>query len=89
MNYEDSVLTLKGVGPKRGAALVDYQIKTVGNLLNFYPGKYIDRNVMKSFGEFTEDGVVSIKALVLGQGRVQRLGGRLSIFSIPLLWEEA
>jgi len=88
MNYEDSILTLKGVGPKRGAALMDHQINTVGDLLNFYPGKYIDRNVLKSYDEFFEDEVLSIKALVLGQGRVQRLGGKLSVFSIPLLWDD-
>lgn len=88
MDWDDSVLTLKGVGPKRGKALEEHQIKTVGNLLNFYPKKYIDRNVTGSLNQFIESRALTIKALVLGSGRLQRFQGNLSMFSVPLLFEE-
>lgn len=88
MDWDDSVLTLKGVGPKRGTALEEHQIKSVGNLVNFYPKRYIDRNVPGSFDDVTESKAITIKALVCGYGRLQRIRGNLSIFSIPLLCEE-
>lgn len=88
MDWNDSVLTLKGVGPKRGKALQEHQIETVGNLLSFYPKKYIDRNVLGSLDEFTENQVLTVKALVLGSGRLQRIRGNLSIFTMPLLLDE-
>jgi len=88
MDWDDSVIILKGVGPKRGKALAEHQIKTVGNLLNFYPKKYIDRNVLGSLDQFIEGKAITVKALVCGSGRLQRIRGNLSIFSIPLLCEE-
>lgn len=88
MKWNDSVLTLKGVGPKRAKILEEHQIKTVKNLLNFYPKKYLDRNVLISSGDVSQGQAVTVKALVLGAGQLRRMGGKLSIFSIPLLWED-
>lgn len=87
MKWEDSLDKVKGVGPKRSEALAKVGIKTVGNLLSYYPQKYIDRSVFGDPEHFFEDQEISLKATVLDTGRVQRIRGNLSIFSVPLLWE--
>ena len=46
MNWEDSLTNIKGVGPKRKEALKNRGLETVGDLLSFYPRKYIDRSVL-------------------------------------------
>lgn len=88
MKWEDSLGQIKGVGPKRKEILESAGIKTIGNLLSCYPRKYLDRNVLGTPGEFSEDQEISIKATVLDSGRVQRIRGNLSILTVPLLWEE-
>jgi ATP-dependent DNA helicase RecG len=88
MKWEDSLEKIKGVGPKRREALAKAGIKTVGNLLSYYPRKYIDRSVFGNPEQFFEDQEISLKATVLDKGRVQRVRGNLSIFTVPLLWQE-
>lgn len=88
MKWEDSLGQVKGVGPKRKEAFEKAGIKTIGNLLSNYPRKYIDRNVLGTPGEFSEDQEITIKATVLDNGRVQRIRGNLSILTVPLLWDE-
>ncbi|PKM70912.1 MAG: hypothetical protein CVU92_11145, partial [Firmicutes bacterium HGW-Firmicutes-17] len=88
MKWEDSLEKIKGVGPKRREALAKAGIKTVGNLLSYYPRKYIDRSVFGNPEQFFEDQEISIKATVLNSGRLNRIRGNLSIFTVPLLWEE-
>ena len=39
----DSVQYLKGVGPKRAALLAHLGVRTVGDALQFFPRKYVDR----------------------------------------------
>ncbi len=88
MKWEDSLEKIKGVGPKRREALEKAGIKSVGDLLSYYPRRYIDRNVFGSSAQVYEDQEISIKATVLDRGRLNRIRGNLSIFSVPLLWEE-
>ncbi|MBC3795482.1 ATP-dependent DNA helicase RecG [Acetobacterium tundrae] len=88
MKWEDSLINIKGVGPKRKEALEKHGIKTIGDLLSFYPRKYIDRNVLGSTDNISEESEVSIRAQVLNKGRVQRIRGNLSIFTLSLLWED-
>ncbi|WP_303870544.1 ATP-dependent DNA helicase RecG [Acetobacterium wieringae] len=87
MKWEDSLDKVKGVGPKRSEALAKVGIKTVGDLLSYYPKKYIDRSVFGDPEHLFEDQEISLKATVIHTGRVQRIRGNLSIFSVPLLWE--
>ena len=88
MKWEDSLEKVKGVGPKRRIALEQAGIKTVGELVSYYPRKYIDRSVFGKPEQFLEDREISLKATVLDKGRVQRIRGNLSIFTVPLLWQE-
>ncbi|PKM48297.1 MAG: ATP-dependent DNA helicase RecG, partial [Firmicutes bacterium HGW-Firmicutes-6] len=88
MKWEDSLEKIKGVGPKRREALEQAGIKTVGNLISYYPRKYIDRSVFGKPEQFFEDQEISLKATVLDKGRLNRIRGNLAIFTVPLLWED-
>ncbi len=88
MIWEDSLEKVKGVGPKRRAALEKAGIKKVADLLSYYPRKYIDRRVFSEADQFLEDQEITIKATVLDQGRLNRIRGNLTIYTVPLLWEE-
>lgn len=88
MKWEDSLEKVKGVGPKRRIALEQAGIKTVGELVSYYPRKYIDRSVFGKPEQFLEDQEISLKATVLDKGRLNRIRGNLSIFTVPLLWQE-
>ncbi|MBP8866170.1 MAG: ATP-dependent DNA helicase RecG [Acetobacterium sp.] len=88
MKWEDSLEKVKGVGPKRKAALEQAEIRKIGDLLSYYPRKYIDRSVFGKPEQFSEDQEISLKATVLDKGRLNRIRGNLSIFTVPLLWEE-
>lgn len=88
MKWEDSLERIKGIGPKRREALEQAGIETVGKLVSYYPKKYIDRSVFGKSEEIFENQEISLKATVLDKGRVQRVRGNLSLFTVPLQWEE-
>ena len=58
MWWQDSVTTLSGVGMKRAAELERLGVKTVGDLLYFYPrqGAYLDYSQVKTIRELEVDG---------------------------------
>lgn len=57
MWWNESVGTLKGVGPKRELALAELGIYTVGDLLEYYPrqGSYLDYSQLHNIGELATD----------------------------------
>ena len=71
---------LKGVGPARAAVLRDEAgVATFGDLLYFYPYKYIDRSVVYTVSQLQEDmPYVQLRGHILdfateGEGRKKRL----------------
>ena len=50
-NLTTDINYLKGVGPQRGNALKRYGIENVGQLLNHYPRKYLDRTNTKKISD--------------------------------------
>lgn len=58
MWWQNSVTTLAGVGVKRAAELERLGVKTVGDLLYFYPrqGAYLDYSQVKTIRELAVDG---------------------------------
>jgi ATP-dependent DNA helicase RecG len=54
---------LKGVGPKRAQVLYQNNIRTVIDLLRYYPRKYLDRTNIKKISEL----IVNEKAVIIGQ----------------------
>lgn len=88
MNWEEPLIKIKGVGPKRQAALESRGIRTIGDLLRFYPRKYLDRSILAEPDRLSGETEATIRALVLNSGRVSRIRGNLSILTVPLLWED-
>ena len=54
---------LKGVGPKRGTALKKIGILTIGDILKYYPRKYLDRTNVKMIKELK----VGEQAVIIGK----------------------
>ncbi len=54
---------LKGVGPKRGAALKKNGISNIGDILKYYPRRYLDRTNVKMI----KDIKVSEQAVIIGK----------------------
>lgn len=58
MWWNEGVSTLKGVGPKRAAALGELGIRTIGELLEYFPrqGSYLDYSQVHTIDELATDG---------------------------------
>lgn len=65
MQLNDKVSTLKGVGPKKAEALADQGIRTLQDLLYFFPRKYEDRRQVTAIGNLAagRDFLISAKVL--------------------------
>ncbi|MCI9596317.1 MAG: ATP-dependent DNA helicase RecG [Firmicutes bacterium] len=64
MELNETVSVLKGVGPKKQAALEKLGIRTIGDFVNFFPRDYEDRRRARSIGELEEDKPALIQANV-------------------------
>ncbi len=96
---QDILLTpieyLKGVGPFKAELLrKEIAISTFGDMLQYYPFRYVDRSTMMQIGQIQEDGAMVqlvgriTFAEVVGIGRGKRLVGNLkdSTGMIELVW---
>jgi ATP-dependent DNA helicase RecG len=72
----DSVQYLKGVGPKRAALLKDIGVETIGDALQLFPRKYIDRGYIVPIAQVTAGREVAVRAKIL-EMRAPRWGDRL------------
>jgi ATP-dependent DNA helicase RecG len=84
--WETDITYLKKVGPKRANVLIsECNIRTFGDLLHFFPRKYVDRSQVSSIRDIREEGgyvtlVGKIRRIELSQTRNGR--GRLTaVFS--------
>ena len=59
---------MKGVGPRRAKTLKDHHILDIGDLLHYYPRKYIDRSII------TKMNMIKVGQEVLVVGKVQSFG---------------
>ena len=97
MRADMDIKFLPGVGEKRAALLSsELGIKTVGDLLHYYPYRYIDRTKVyriASLSEENSNAFVQLRGRIvgkafLGEGRKQRLSATLadSTGQIELVW---
>jgi len=66
LDFLSGLRSVPGLGPKRLAALEDAGLKTIGDLLYYYPVKYIDRSkqiALKDVSKFGDD-VVTVSGIV-------------------------
>ncbi len=92
---ETSIEYLKGVGPKRAELLAKgLNIKTFGDLLVYYPYRYIDRSVFNNISDIDiEQSFVQLKGRIvsletIGKNRAMRLVAtfRDNTGDIELVW---
>lgn len=62
MELKDSISCLKGVGPRKSEALAKLNIRTVEDLIFFFPRSYEDRRCRKEICQLREDETAVIKA---------------------------
>ncbi len=75
MNLDPSLESLKGVGPSVAAKLKILGLKTVADLIDFYPRRYDDYSKITPIMELRPGSVVSIKAVIKqATGRYVRRG---------------
>ena len=78
-NRTDSILTLPGIGPKKAELFGKLGIRTLGDLLRFYPRDYEDRTQLRPIAAL-ETGVPScfIASVVTSPQthRIPKPGGR-------------
>ena len=61
--HNTEITYLKGVGPKRGAALKKNGINNIGDIIRYYPRKYLDRTNVK----LIKDIRVAEQAVIIGK----------------------
>jgi ATP-dependent DNA helicase RecG len=73
-NLTTDITYLKGVGPQRGGALKRYGIENVGQLLNHFPRRYLDRTNIKYIREVKigEEAVIIGKIGSFGMQKARR-----------------
>ena len=77
IQFDTSIQFLKGVGPKLGSVFEKRGIKTVGDLIEFYPRAYEDRRAARNIASLKPDEIVSLKAQIVSvssfaMGRTKR-----------------
>lgn len=65
LRLETDLQYLKGVGPKLGALLSKRGLKTVSDLLSYYPRTFEDRRAARQIASLQADELVSLKANVV------------------------
>jgi len=92
IKLDSNVQYLKGVGPRRAAVLGQIGIKTVYDLLNYLPRRYIDRSMIVPIGSLRANMDVTIIGKVLGKGILKGRRQRLEVIlgddsgHISLIW---
>lgn len=65
LRLDTQIQYLKGVGPKLGDLFTRKGLKTLGDLLEFYPRAYEDQRAARNIASLKMDDIVSIKAQVV------------------------
>jgi ATP-dependent DNA helicase RecG len=65
IRLDTSIQYLKGVGPKLGELFSRKGLKTLGDLVEFYPRAYEDQRAARNIASLKTDDIVSIKAQIV------------------------
>ncbi|UCD17789.1 MAG: ATP-dependent DNA helicase RecG, partial [Candidatus Zixiibacteriota bacterium] len=92
LKLDSQIQYLKGVGPRRAAALAGVGIHTVYDLLYYLPRRYIDRSMIVPIGSLQANMDATVIGRVLGKGILKGRRSRLEVVlgddtgTIALLW---
>lgn len=67
MNLNDSITTLKGIGPKKAKSFEKYNIKTLEDIMLLFPRKYEDRRTVTKISEIKPGKDVLLEATVISR----------------------
>jgi len=90
----DSVQYLKGVGPKRAGLLARLGVRTVGDALQFFPRKYVDRGNVVPLARVREGREQAVRGRIVDM-RSPRFSERLEALiedesgTLPVIWFHA
>ena len=59
-NLTTPISELRGVGPQRNKILIDHSISTLGDLLYYFPRRYLDRTTITPIKKFKKGDVVTL-----------------------------
>ena len=84
MHLEDDVRYLKGIGEQRARLLEKLEIRTVYDLISYFPRAYEDRSVVRDLAELEDGETACVRAVVLSTPIVSRIrkGMNLTRFRI-------
>ena len=73
---------LKGVGPKKASLLSKLNIKTVDDMIFYYPRDYEDRSEFKEITDCKDGDTVSLQLSVDMKSGLNFVRGNLKIFKV-------
>ena len=81
---DKSVTSLKGVGESRAKLLSKLKIKTVGDLLYFFPRHIEDRSVTVPIFSLADGMKATVKATVISRPNRLKIRNNLTLFTMPV-----
>jgi len=75
-----SIENLKGIGRERARLFAKLNIKTIGDLITYFPREYEDRSSVKKIGELSDGDCCSFKGVIKGRVSESRIRKGLSVF---------
>ena len=88
MKLSDPINLLSGVGPKRAENLKELGIKTIEDLLTYYPFRYEDIQE-KELDEIQDQEKVTLKGLVVSEAVLSRFGYKKSRLTFRIMQNHA
>ena len=73
---------VKGVGPQRAKSLARLDIRTLGDLISWFPRRYEDRREFRCIQELPEDLPCCVSAMVAEPPRISRVRGNMQLVKL-------
>ena len=83
LSIDDMVTSLSGVGDKRAEALSELGIKTIRDLLTYYPFRFEDLTT-KSIEQIEDNEKVVLEGIAISEGTVSYFGRKRNRLSFPI-----
>ena len=78
---------IKGVGEQRARALARLGVRTLGDLLNYFPRAYEDRTAVRPIAELALDETACVRAMVAAEPRLTRVRRGLDLVKLRIVDE--
>lgn len=82
LHLKDEVKYVKGVGPNRAELLKKLEIRTLGDLITYYPREYEDRSKPKKIAECVDGEEVLIEAVAMHHLSEARIRRNMTIYKL-------